>query len=191
MTCIVALQHEGKVFVGGDAAATNTWSLSQITIARPKVFTKSDMIFGFAGSPRDMLTVQYKTHFDRWHPDVCLEEYMVCSVSEAIRNSLKAAGSVRIADSVETMDSVFLVAFRNELFAIYSDFSVIRSSDPFAAIGSGEDLALGSLYTSPPDMDPTQRVLKALEAAAKFNAGVKAPFTVKTFETEQRFEEAT
>ncbi|CAN7331901.1 hypothetical protein [Neorhizobium tomejilense] len=181
MTCIVALQHNGKVYVGGDAAGTSSWSLSQMISSHPKVFEKSELIIGYSGSFRDGQIVRYATEFPRCHPAMDGHEYLVTNVAEVIRHSLKAHGAIHTKDGVDTMEGNFLVAFRDRLYTIHSDLCVLESSRPYVAIGSGEDLALGSLHTSSPDLEPTQRVLLALEAAATHNAGVRPPFTIKTF----------
>lgn len=181
MTCIVALCHQGKVYVGGDAASTNVWSLGQSLTLQPKVFEKSEMVIGCAGSPRQAQIVRYHTDFSRRHPDMDGHEYLVNTVAETIRHTLKSYDTVITKDGVDSIESNFIVAHGDRLYTIYSDMAVIEAQTPYAAIGSGQDLALGSLHTSPVEMDPIQRLTKALEAAAAFNAGVRAPFTIKTF----------
>ena len=57
MTCIVGLSHQGKVFMGGDAAAAD----DNIVSARkePKVFIKNGYLIGYSGSFRFGKVVQY------------------------------------------------------------------------------------------------------------------------------------
>jgi hypothetical protein len=46
------------------------------------------------------------------------------------------------------------------------------------AEGSGQQLALGSLYSTGLIKTPRKRVRMALEAASKFNMAVRGPFTI-------------
>ncbi|KAA1237121.1 hypothetical protein FHL81_10810 [Agrobacterium tumefaciens] len=179
MTCIVALQHNGKVYVGGDASATCTWSLYSVAGSTPKVFEKDEMIIGSAGSPREAQIIRHLTTFPRCHPDVDATQHIVATVVECIRSSLRTHGALQVTDNVESMESSLIIAFRDQLFDIDGKFSVIQSDRPFTAIGSGRDLALGSLHTS--IAQPEARVQLALEAAEAFNAGVRRPFTIRMF----------
>lgn len=179
MTCIVALQHDGKVYVGGDAAGTQGWSMHYVRHPTPKVWEKDDMIFGLAGSPREAQIIRHLAHFSRCHPDMDGTEYMIGVVAEGIREALRSHGALQIENNVETMQSNLLIAFRDQVYEVETNFSVLQSDQPYTAIGAGRDYALGSLHASAPDLDPTQRVTKALEAAAAFNASVRPPFTIK------------
>jgi hypothetical protein len=49
--------------------------------------------------------------------------------------------------------------------------------DSFTAVGSGHDIAKGSLFST--EGDPQTRVLLALEAAERFSAAVRAPFALE------------
>jgi hypothetical protein len=46
------------------------------------------------------------------------------------------------------------------------------------AEGAGQELALGSLFSTTFVKTPRKRVRMALEAAAKFNMSVRPPFTI-------------
>lgn len=181
MTCIVALQHGGKVYVGGDAAATDAWSLAQMSLSQAKVYEKAELLIGSAGSPRVAQIIRYASEFPRCHPDVDGFQFIVTSVVESIRNTLKAYGAVQINLGVESMESSLLIAFRDRFYEIDGSFAVLQSDKPYAAIGAGASLSYGSFHSSGTEADPRRRVLMALEAASAFNAGVRGPFTVKAF----------
>lgn len=58
-----------------------------------------------------------------------------------------------------------------------SDYQVGQAVDGYAAVGSGDSIALGALYaTAGMGMKPRRRVKLALRAAERFSAGVRAPF---------------
>ncbi len=52
------------------------------------------------------------------------------------------------------------------------------TEDSFMAIGSGAQIALGSLYSTI-ELPPQERVLKALEAAEHLCVSVRRPFDVR------------
>ncbi len=71
------------------------------------------------------------------------------------------------------------------MFKVQSDYSVIEGSGLYNAIGSGSEVALGSLYTSLKLYDiygDTYRceeaVRLALEASASSSNYVRPPFTI-------------
>jgi hypothetical protein len=64
-----------------------------------------------------------------------------------------------------------------QLFAVYDDYQVAKAADGFAAVGCGDQIALGALFaTAGAGLSPRRRVLSALAAAERFNAGVRGPF---------------
>ena len=74
----------------------------------------------------------------------------------------------------------FLVGVRGRLFAVYDDYQVASAADGFAAVGCGDQVALGALYaTAGTGMRPRARVRTALAAAERFSGGVRGPFVVE------------
>lgn len=183
MTCIVALKQDGKVYMGGDAACV-TSSLTSEALGHPKLFEKSGMVFGLAGSPRVMQIVKYHAEFGRYHHGDDPYAYMVGQVVEGIRSALRDHGALYSSEGLEGMagDSSFLVAFQDEFYEIEANFNVHRSDKDYAATGCGFHLAFGSLYSTPSNMPPADRVRLALSAAAEFSAGVRAPFSIVEFD---------
>jgi hypothetical protein len=59
-----------------------------------------------------------------------------------------------------------------------SDFHIAEVDVPYMAEGAGQELALGSLFSTAQVKTPRKRVRMALEAAAKFNMSVRPPFTI-------------
>jgi ATP-dependent protease HslVU (ClpYQ) peptidase subunit len=58
---------------------------------------------------------------------------------------------------------------------MFSDYQIARPGDEFAAVGCGEDIALGAMYATR-HLPPAKRIEMALEAAERFSAGVRGPF---------------
>ena len=64
---------------------------------------------------------------------------------------------------------------RGRLFQVDDDYQVGECIAEYNAVGCGRSYALGSLYVTQ-DLPASVRVLKALEAAQHFSAGVREPF---------------
>lgn len=183
MTCIVALRHDDKVYVGGDSAAVSGWDVSER--ADSKVFWNKEFLIGFAGSYRFGQIMQY--HFSPPSDDGMASytlkhypmKYMCVYFIPALRACLKENGFLKSENEQEgTGNGYCIVAHGTGMFRIDSDFQVAVPADPFMAIGSGNDLALGALYATSRKRDPRKRLLLALEASAKFNIGVRGPFVI-------------
>ena len=72
------------------------------------------------------------------------------------------------------MDSRFLFAFKDKLFLISSDASVIEIDDCIS-IGSGECEAIGSLLTTQKNEDANIRIIKAIKSSATHDIYVDYP----------------
>ena len=70
----------------------------------------------------------------------------------------------------------FLIGYHNRLFEFDDDLQLGENLNGIEAIGSGSDIALGSMFTS--KGEPQTRIIKALEAATFYSAAVARPFTV-------------
>ena len=69
------------------------------------------------------------------------------------------------------------MGYQGHLFEIESDYQVGIPEDVYAAVGSGQDIARGSLFATQ-GQEPRSRVLTALRAAERFNAGVRGTFHI-------------
>ena len=129
---------------------------------------------GFAGSLRVGQLIKYKLKippFNEKDPT----EYMITSFIDAMRKCLKSAGAAREEKKEEEQENQFLVGFKGRLYEIDGAYGVCEVIDSFAAIGSGTEYALGSLYTTAAK-PPKDRIMAALEAAAHFSGGIRPPF---------------
>lgn len=174
MTCIVGVVHEGDVFLGGDSAATDG-RFGQMTRRDRKVFRNGDFVMGFTSSFRmgQLLAFEFSPPKPREGTDTMA--YMVTDFIDAARARMKSGGYASIREGVEH-GGTFLVGFKGRLFHVFDDFQVGESEHGFDACGSGEDVALGSLWSTRALGDPGARLTDALRAAETFNAAVRGPF---------------
>jgi ATP-dependent protease HslVU (ClpYQ) peptidase subunit len=186
MTCIVGIESDGKVYIGGDSAGVAGYSLTIRSDA--KVFTKLGFeantytpvgwIMGFTSSFRMGQLLRYKLELPKVPATAdTLEEFMATAFVDAARAALSAGGWLS-KDKDRESGGMFLVGVRGELFCVQSDFQVARAADGYDAVGCGDELALGSLYSTIGKTGVEDRLLTALRAAEHHSAGVAGPFTI-------------
>lgn len=175
MTCIAGVVAGGEAWIGGDSAGIDGWSVT--LRADEKVFVKSKMLIGFCGSFRLRDLIRYSFEIPKHARKVPVEEYMATTFVTALRKCLSEGGHTEKKDNVEGFEGSILIAYRGRLFEIEGDFNVGEPRLPFHAIGSGDDVAFGSLFAT--KKEPAKRRLTvALSAAVERNAGVRRPFTI-------------
>lgn len=172
MTAIVGLVHGRSVFVGGDSAGVAGLDLS--VRADTKVFRKNGYVFGFTTSFRMGQLIRYSLAPPK--PKGELDAFMSTRFVDAVRSCLKSGGWARREDEREE-GGTFLVGVLGHLYTIHGDYQVATAADGFAAVGCGDQVALGALYaTAGTGLKPKARVKLALRAAERFSAGVRGPF---------------
>lgn len=178
MTCIVGYldKKTKKVTIGGDSAGV---AGLDITIRKDeKVFKVGDFIIGCTSSFRmiQLLRFSFKA------PEIKsknIYEYMCTDFINAVRECFKNGGYLQRYSDGDEKGGTFLVAYKNRLFRIENDFQVAESLNGIDAVGCGADYALGSLHIlSRQNLTPKEKVLKSLETASFFSAGVSKPFVI-------------
>jgi ATP-dependent protease HslVU (ClpYQ) peptidase subunit len=173
VTCIVGVEHEGKVVMGADSAGIAGYA---ITIrADTKIFRNGEFVMGFCGSFRMGQLLRYSLVPPVPH-DWDIDRFMATDFVTAVRECLRDGGFARTESGAES-GGTFLCAIRGRLYRIDWDYQIGRSADSYEAIGCGEEYALGSLFGSR-DLSPADRVTLALEAAAHHSSGVIGPFHI-------------
>jgi len=174
MTCIVGIKHGKKVYIGGDSLASRY--NSKISRKDVKVFRNGPMIFGFTSSYRMGQIIRYKLKIPEIKQEQDIFEYMVNDFIDALRACFKSAGYLHVEDSVER-GGVFLVGFKSRLFQIQGNFQVSENSCDYDACGSGEEFAMGSLFSTGLQCS-NARIAQAIRAAAEFNPYVNNEITI-------------
>jgi hypothetical protein len=175
MTCIVGLVHEGKVYMGGDSEAASDWS--RHSVAEPKVFRLQDFLVGYTTSFRFGQLLQYQLVVRERHVNETDMQYLVTGFVDDVRKLMKDNGYAEVENNQESGGEA-LIGYRGKLYKLQNDYSLIRSTHPFYAVGIGYPFALGALAVLPETLLPTERVTRALEAAASFANHVRAPFHI-------------
>lgn len=187
MTCIVGLEHDGVVYIGGDSAGIDPWNLSICGRADEKVFITEcgEFIMGFSGSFRIGQLLRYALDVPEQSQKKDDMAYMVTDFVDAIRNMQRDKGVLKKENEIEEHEGAFLVGYKGKLYVIESDFQVGKPIENFTAIGCGAQVALGSMYaTRNLNLSPINRIELALHAAEQYSAGVRNPFLVLNLKQE-------
>lgn len=178
MTCIVAIEHEGAVYMGSDRAGSDGWGIG--TVAAAKTFQNGPLLIGYTTSFRMGQLLQHAlvppTQTLTWDVD----RWVATDLMAAVRATYGAHGW----DEVESNKAVggnFLLAVQGRAYEIQSNYSFIRNVSGEYAVGSGEMYAKGSLHSTR-GRDPMERLRMALEAAAEMSPSVAGPFDFVTQE---------
>ncbi|MFJ1954592.1 hypothetical protein ACIOGT_25580 [Streptomyces microflavus] len=173
MTAIVGLVNKHRVHLGADSAGV---SGLQLTVrADRKTFRNGPYVMGFTSSFRMGQLLRYA--FQPPHPTGDLHGFMVTTWTDALRGCLREGGWAR-KESEQEQAGTFLVGVLGRLFVVCDDFQVGEHADGYAAVGCGDELALGALHaTAHLGMAPRARLTAALAAADHHSAGVTGPYT--------------
>lgn len=177
MTCIVGIEHNQGVTIAGDSRSTSGWYAN---VVQWKAFELGDLLIGCCGGPRTAQLVRYRLvvppldihDVDRW---------IACEFADAVREVLKESGAGKVNAGVDEMDgsSGMLVAVAGRLYTLHSDFQWSRNVCGYQAIGSGRELATGSLHTTAQlQLTPTERAQMAVQAACDHSASCGPPVVV-------------
>ena len=176
MTVIVGIVDGSVVVMGADS--NSSCDDCVLTRKDEKIFrlhTKDgiEMLVGFAGEFSHAQKVRYlfrpPTFGSMGLEDSDLMRYFVTKFVPEIKKQLKFE---------KEDDITLLVGFKANLFTIHHNGDVEQSVHPYAAIGSGAQTALGSLFSSPP-VPSWEKVDWALRAASEFCASIRGPYVTE------------
>jgi len=165
MTVVVAVESPGGVLVGCDAFVGNADS-RDVTVA-PKWWRRAGLLIAYAG---DILVPQVAACAPARFRRRVLE-----SDADFVTRYARALREIHRERRVSFGQTDYLIAYRDGAYLVQSDATVVRSAHGYAAIGAGEDFALGSLATSE-GRPPMARVTAALEAAERHATQVARPW---------------
>jgi len=176
MTCIVAIAHKNKIYMGADSYGSDGYSGD--SVLNPKCFINDEFIIGCTTSFRIIDLLRYELSVPKLHneeynnPDKFMRTHFI----RAVRQCFKDNGHTTINNNNECGGN-FLVGYHGALYEIQNDFSVLNKPRYGNSVGSGAAAARGSLWTTRSmKMKPTERLKIALESAVTVNTGVRGPF---------------
>ncbi|MFE7485003.1 hypothetical protein [Streptomyces sp. NPDC057552] len=146
MTVIVGLVHKNRVHLGGDSAGV---SGLQLTVrADAKCFRNGPYAMGFTTSFRMGQLLRYAFQPPPPPPAAGdLHDFLVTTWTDALRTCLKDGGWAR-KESDQEQAGIFLVGVGGRLFSVWDDYQVAEHADGYAAVGCGDELALGDHHSA-------------------------------------------
>lgn len=184
MSVVVAIKKDGVVYLGSDSQVTRGGTRTSLTNPNNfkiwKVKGVDNCLMGHVGLLRDACVIRVMENLvreiDVIHDEVNFE-YVVTRVVPKIIDELKEFNYIETEGKFKNMESKYLFAFKDKLFVIGFDGSVIEVDD-YIAIGSGESESIGSLLTTNNDEDPETRIIKAIKASAAHDIYVDYPIVL-------------
>jgi ATP-dependent protease HslVU (ClpYQ) peptidase subunit len=178
MTCIVALQKNNKVYIGGDSAGS---AGGYVAIRNdPKVFKVGNYVFGFTHSFRmgQLLMTSWKPPV-RTRSDSSDYKFLCTKFINSVRKCFYQGGFLHKPGDREE-GGCFFVGYNGHLYMVDADFQVGIPHHGFDSIGCGRDFALGTMrILIEQDEEEVETVLvKALETATHYSDGVRPPFRI-------------
>lgn len=191
MSVVVAIKKDGKVYMGADSQVTKGGT--RLSLSNPnnykiwKVRGTDNCLMASVGNLRDACVVRVMGGLVREIDAIKDEidfEYVVCRIVPLIKEELKDYGYLKKDDVFNGFDSSYLFAYKDKLFIINSDGSVIEIDDCIA-IGSGSTEAIGSLLTTSVEENPNERIIKAIKSSATHDIYVDYPIVLIDTETDE------
>jgi ATP-dependent protease HslVU (ClpYQ) peptidase subunit len=181
MTCIVGLVDKDGIYIGGDSAAVGEEDLSYNIRTDVKVFKRDDFIIGFSTSFRMGQILRYKFRIPN-HPKAMDNfQYMTTLFVDAVKKCFIDNDYTKFDED----GAYFMVGYRGKIYSVLSEFQIAENKENFAAMGCGEQFALGALYACQ-ETSPKKKLEVALNAAAAFSMGVKPPFVFEQILNKKR-----
>lgn len=172
MTCIVSLVDKKKrtMYIGGDSLISDVYMASEM--AGSKVFEHDEFLFGFSGYLRLGQIVQFSNNI----PDITgdVYEFMCTGFVDWMKHTLATHGYLKRSDEVLSFSraETLTVMIRGRIFCVESNFQIVEDKSPYLSIGSGREVAYGSLFNSEVNKTllkkPEESIKTAIKAACKF-----------------------
>ncbi|WP_164868126.1 Ntn hydrolase family protein [Rhodovarius crocodyli] len=180
MTIIVSLRTPDGVVVGADSCLSDE-SGNRNRSRLPKLFRIGAVLIGYAGDARLGEVLRYQLQLAERHPKTDAAAWISTVVAPAIRQV--AVDHHLVAEAADLLPGTLLLVTDGRAFILHSDYGVSEPVERYAAIGSGERLAVGALHgllhLGIELDDPEAAIKAALSAAAEHDVGCMAPFTVE------------
>lgn len=168
MTCIVALKTlENSLVLAGDFMASNGFSFRRVVT--PKVFLKSEICaVGYTSSFRMGQILEHLWTLPVRIEGLTDDEYIFVYVVQSLREAFKQHG-YGIKSGLEEIGGNFILVYKDRIFEIQSNFSILEYDTDMIAVGSGTDAAYAAMFImGQPSNDEVEPYLQQVFAAANF-----------------------
>jgi ATP-dependent protease HslVU (ClpYQ) peptidase subunit len=181
MTVIIAYVDGNAIVMASDSCVTE----SDFITTRggvPKMWkinnSCEDILIGFAGNCAEMTFIRNSFIWPRRDPNQTLEAWLCDSVQPRIQKAIEKRFRYRGPEYLVEWE-IILGIKPNRIFRLTPCGDVEENSDNFNAIGSGREVALGSLSSlelESKKLYSWEKVDVAMTTAEKYIASVRKPF---------------
>jgi ATP-dependent protease HslVU (ClpYQ) peptidase subunit len=209
MSTIVAVVENEIVSMGADSLYQNR--STRITGNNAKIAKLSQMVIGVTGSGRVADTLFYESYaqeientlpnflsFKPTTATVALDintqfsSYLRCTFVPFLQKTLSRYNLLKHENEEPEMDADIIIGYNGQIYEICCNLSVIDCENWGHAIGSGDDVARGVLYSYEFDEKPRRvklyaedKILMALKAAEYLTTGTRRPFYLISENTDE------
>jgi ATP-dependent protease HslVU (ClpYQ) peptidase subunit len=185
MTCVIALVDRDRMYMACDSAASSGDRV--MILKRPKFHRitsegNPDLLIGCSGRAKSIQVLGWlglteipkDTEPD---PHTFIVQAIVPRIEALLEQYQLAYADKETGELVH--DNQFIIAYRGSIFTIGVDFYALESAKPYNTIGSGGPWALCGMDTAKsmnPDITPEELIMKGMEQAVEYSAGVRGPF---------------
>ena len=173
MTCIVGMEHNGRVVFGADSQVTNGGI--GYTSGPSKVFVINGIVMGYTGPCKVGNILRHRLQPTK-PPKRNLDNYISTTLVDLIRSAFNTHGFLEKNNGWESTLGNIMIGLHGSIYVMEENFQVLRFQSKYHAIGSGQEIALGSLFSTSHIKTPKKRIEMALKAAANYCTTVGGPF---------------
>lgn len=180
MTCIVGLVSGKYVYIAADSLGSGngvkqqykTPKLQRLELLERDGLLRAKIAMGIGYTTSYRMGDILRYVFEPPVIDVAEDEneYLVKQFIPELITCFDEHAYTKSKEGVKTGGN-FLVALRGRLFHVQDDFSVLEPEMGYTAIGSGQEFALGSLYSNKSEV-ASMKVEEAVLAASTFSTTV-------------------
>lgn len=185
MTCIIGYKDKknNKVYIGSDSCVSSGYNSEHTLDECYKIFKpdkNKNIAIAITGSVRALQVLKYHMEFPTEkeldaNNEVFDDKYIITKLIPKLHN---ICDENKVLEKDNSVYLAFILAYKDKLWYIDSDFSLIKFTDEYLTHGCGLEFAEGSLYTTK-DMDlniPT-KIRLALESSS-IASGVSATYYI-------------
>lgn len=188
MSVVVAIKENGKIMMGADSQCTKGGTRRSLSNPNNykiwKVLDSENCLLGHVGLVREANVIRVARDLV---PEMAqLKDkvdfsFVVKRLVPTMFEELEEYRVIKKGDNPPEFDSSFLFAYKDKLFYISGNGTVIEIDD-YCAIGSGECEAIGSLLSTEGE-SPEERIKKAIKASAANDIYVDYPIVITDTES--------
>jgi ATP-dependent protease HslVU (ClpYQ) peptidase subunit len=174
MTCIAVVRDNinNKIWMAGDRGVSDDNSIS--VCSSPKIWKKEGYLFGYAGS-MDGDRIKHLFVPPEFEGRGSIDKFMYSKFLKALRKFYEEWW----VDVSPSSDFGMIICVRGKIYEHNaSDMSLTQYEQDYLAMGSGGDLALGSLYSTQKQKDARKRAVTAVNAAITHSMSCKGPIDI-------------